>query len=271
MPARKALTLESFASELSEIDPKAVKMTQPYHVLMGEAADTASFFAEHWSSTIVDDVVVRPGLDRAGKKLKASTGQEILALIDLVTAAQNAVILATQAKGADDVTRGRFLLSELAATLAWAFDDGVEDDKDAQLAALGTRHGSSESLDALAAELDDYAGLAAHHQAELEEIPDFDADFIAEAKAVAARLRARPGTAKASPEGEAAMAQRNRLLGLLMQRVQLVRSAARFIYRSDPRTARKVASAFERRRRVAKRSGPSNKSPDEPAKPAPTT
>lgn len=147
------------------------------------------------------------------------------------------------------------LVTELDASLAWCFDDGVEDDKDAQLAAVRTAHaGTPDSIDALAAELSDYAGLAAKYKAELAGVADFDADFIAEAQEVAKSLRARPGARdKASVETEAARVQRNRLLAVLLRRVNLVRAAARFIYRYEPTVIRKVTSAYERRRRTANR------------------
>ncbi|NUP09846.1 MAG: hypothetical protein HOW73_27685 [Polyangiaceae bacterium] len=261
----KKLTGEYFKKELAEVTPDAVAISVPLHVVIGEAVDVASFFSEHWKTITDGDVVVRPGLDRAGKKIRSNTGQEILALVELVQSAQTQLLLSTAARASvDDVDRARFLVSELDACLAWLFDDGVEDDKDAQLEAVRGAHADTpDSIDALAAELSDYAGLAAKYRAELEGVPEFESGWTGEARSLATSLRERPaGGAKPTKEQAEAMANRNRLLALLLQRVNLVRSATRFIYRNDPATARKVASAYERRRRSSAKKRTPEPAPD---------
>jgi hypothetical protein len=82
--------------------------------------------------------------------------------------------------GADPIARGRFLLSELTAVLAFYFDDGVEDEKDAQLARVDAEHEDDpQTADALAAALDNYATLAVAHRKELDGLGGFEASYIA--------------------------------------------------------------------------------------------
>lgn len=270
--AKKKWGLEDFEAELAQETGEEVKLGVPMHVAIAEAVDVAAFFAEHWRSNVDDGTLVRPGLDRAGKKLRPSLGQEILALAEHTQRAQtNLILTAFAAADSDSVGRARFLVSELEASLAWHFDDGVEDDKDAQLAAVRSANGSTpDSIDALAAELSDYVGLATKYKAELTAVPDFDADYISEGQAVAKKLRARPDARdKGAVQIAAARTQRNRVLAILVRRVNLVRAAARFIYRNDPAVLRKVTSAYERRRRADNRKADATAPvpPDASAKP----
>ena len=50
-----------------------------------------------------------------------------------------------------------------------------------------------------------------------------------------------------------AKALRNRLATVLSNRMGVVRSAARFVFRNRPEIIREVTSAYERRRRAASR------------------
>lgn len=252
--SKKKWGAEEFRVELAGASADGVTLSQPLHVVLGEAADVSSFFAEHWKSVEDEGTVIRAGLDRAGKKLRASTGQEIRGLIDLVQAAQTKILLSTEAKGGQDtIERGRYVVRELDATLAFHFDDGTEDDKDAQLTQVRATHaGTPDSVDAMSSELADYGGLAGKYKAELAAIPDFDVTLIAEAMTLSSELRDRPATGpKGSEKTESAKALRNKYLSLLLQRVSLVRAAARFIYRNDPATMKKVSSSYDRRRRTS--------------------
>jgi hypothetical protein len=156
---------------------------------------------------------------------------------------------------ADTVARGRFVLGEMTSALEWLFDDGVVDDRDAQLARVADAHRDDpESADALAGALDDYAALAAQHQKELQGLGGFDTALIDEATHVATSLRQTPSTPQApSPETRRALAFRNRLLTLLDARVNKVRAAARFVFRHYPDIVREATSVYERRRRAAAR------------------
>jgi len=106
----------------------------------------------------------------------------------------------------------------------------------------------------------------------------FDAALIEEAPTLAQQLRER--SVPVDPTAQAlALDQRRRLATLLYQRIRLVRSAARAVYRHHPATAREVASAYEQRRRAsAKRKAAAEEAeatattlPDATAKPATTT
>jgi len=76
-------------------------------------------------------------------------------------------------------------------------------------------------------------------------------------------------TTPASPENtRRALDIRNRVATLLVDRVNLVRSAARFVFRNQPDIVRLSTSAFERRRRKAQRAKANAQ--DKPPAPAPT-
>jgi len=232
----------------------------PIHVFLGEAVDAARFVKEHWKPQLDEKKrVVRRGLDSAagGKsRLHPKIGQDILSLQHAAQEANTAYLLAVDpAAHADPMARGRFLLDEITATLEWLFDDGVEDEKDAQLDNLGAAHADDpESADALAGALDDYAGLAEPHRAEMDGLGDFEAAYVDEARTVAEALRNKPAVpAPMSPKARAALALRNKVIALLAERVAIVRAAARFVFRGQPSIARLATSAYERRRRAASR------------------
>lgn len=56
-----------------------------------------------------------------------------------------------------------------------------------------------------------------------------------------------------SQKSRAALALRNKLMGLLVTRMSAVRAAARFVFRGQPEIVREVTSDYERRRRAAGR------------------
>ena len=140
--------------------------------------------------------------------------------------------------------------------LEWLLDDGTDDEKDAQLERLETTYRESRSQDALAAALDDCVALASRHRDELDGLGNFDVALLDEGKQVATQLRersaARIGVQNPSAERRA-QEHRNRLAALLGQRINRVRAAARFVFRSHPEVIREVTSTYERRRRAARR------------------
>lgn len=88
----------------------------------------------------------------------------------------------------------------------------------------------------------------------MDGIGGFDARLVKEATALAGALRARPASPAAlAPAARAALDLRNRVVSLLWDRMSLVRSAARFVFRTSPEIAREATSAYERRRRAANR------------------
>lgn len=166
--------------------------------------------------------------------------------------------LAPAASG-DAREKARADLSELQGALEVLFDDGVEDDHDRQLAHLGDSHGEATNDDALAAALADYAGLARQPDvyAELEELGaqgGFDIAVVARAEQHVNTLRLLPAAPRPKdPAALHAFEQRNQLVNLLNERVRLIRSAARWVFRKHPKIVRQATSAYERRKRAEAR------------------
>ena len=236
-----------------------ITISVPLHVVFGEAVDVARFLERHWKSEKdKDGNVVRPGFDTVVDKkrgLTAKTGAEILSLQLAGQEAHTAYLLCVDAMRASPVARARYVLGEINATLAWLFDAGVEDEKNAMLASVQAAHvNDPESADALAGQLDDYATLASHYRDEIAGLGGFDPKLIDEARTLAGEIRARPTRAvPLSAKARAALALRNKVLTLLLSRMALVRSAARFVFRATPEIVREVTSAYERKRRAAAR------------------
>jgi hypothetical protein len=232
----------------------------PIHVLTGEAIDVARFFQRRWAAERdTNGKVVVPGLElcqgRGG--ITPGLGQEILELQQEVQAAQSAYMLTVSPKAeAAPTERAHFILSEISSVLEWYMDDGLEDEKDAQLDRLNETYRDAASQDALAAALDDYVALASRCRTELDGLGDFDVALLDEAKALSAKLRERSaqrmGPQNVSAE-QRALELRARLASMLAQRMGLVRSAAQFVFRRSPNVVREVTSAYQRRRRAERR------------------
>ncbi|MBI5481229.1 MAG: hypothetical protein HY906_20390 [Deltaproteobacteria bacterium] len=234
------------------------KATVPLYVLLGEAVDIAAFGVKYWEPKkhAKTGKVLRPGLASAGKNLPKRTVEEIRELQRAAQDAQSEYLLLVDPQASPDLLpRARFVLGELTASLEWFFDDGVADEKDAQLERVASAHqGDPDTADALAGELVDYAALARSHRKELQGLGGFDAALIDEAPKLAVQLRERPpAPVPPSAEEQRALAFRNRLLTLLQARIGRVRAAARFVFRNHPAIIREATSAYERRRRAAAR------------------
>ena len=159
------------------------------------------------------------------------------------------------------------MVSELTAVLEFLFDDGVEDERDAQLARARELNDDTSTLLGLAAALTDYASLADHYRDELDGLGEFDVATIDEAKALATTLRERVAkrTSDAKKRSSEALEWRNRLATVLAQEVANVRAAARFVFRHHPTIRREAASAYERRVRAARQRASTNASAPSPA------
>lgn len=232
----------------------------PLHVLFGEAVDVAKFFGKYWEPVLdAKKNVTRRGLISAmgeRSRIHAKMGDEILSLQRASQDAHTRYLLTVDPKdNSNPIGRGQFLIGELTATLEWYFDDGVQDDKDIQLAALNTAHADDpETADAIASALDEYAALADQHREAIDGLGGFEAAFIDEARAVAKTLRERPATPMVmSDASRAAIGMRNRMLSLLWDRMSTVRGAARFVFRNEPDIVREATSAHERAGRAARR------------------
>jgi hypothetical protein len=244
-----------------------VGLRQPLHVLTGEAVDVAGFFSRYYQPLRdpETEVVTRPGLASAGKKrLPANTGKRILALVDEVEAAQKQYLLAADVTDVTQLERARFVVSELTAVLEFLFDDGVEDERDAQLARAREVNEDTSTLLGLASALTDYGNLADHYRDEVDGLGEFDVATIDEAKELATTLRERVAkrSDQAKKKSAAALDWRNRLATVLAQEIGSLRAAARFVFRHHPTIRREAASAYERRVRAARqRAAASTKTP----------
>jgi len=269
-PAKTPSAIERWAPEAQKAPDGELRLSVPLHVLLGEAVDVARFFEKYFPSQEgTDGRTARPGLDTVAderRHLTASTGQDILSLCEAVQSSQTAYLLTLSPQGAAPMERGRFVVDEMSSTLEWLFDDGVEDTRDAQLASVVAEHETDpDSADALASELEDYAALAGAHRKAMDGLGGFDPALIDEAKTLAAELRARPATPIVlSDESRNAKSLRDRLATVMLGRMNVVRSAARFVYRQWPEIVREVTSAYERRRRAAARRAGAKKAPGNP-------
>ncbi len=251
--------LERWTPEAQTLPSDELRLSVPFHVLLGEAADVARFHRTYHPTVAPGDGQPgRPGLDSVKDErrgLHAKTADDLLSLREATEQAHTRYILESSPTTAAPMERARFLLGEISAVLEFLFDDGVEDERDAQLDTVESAHADTPmSADAIAAELDDYANLASVYRKEIDGLGGFQAKLLDEAKSVAEQLRHRPATPVPQTESAArALALRNRLATLLATRISFVRGAARFVFRNHPEIAREATSADERRRRAAAR------------------
>ena len=181
-------------------------------------------------------------------------GAEILELQEGLQTAQTDYLLTVAPAQPDVRARAEYVLGELTAALEWLLDDGVEDERDQQLAALKAEYADhSTSTDSLAAELSDYAALARREAKGLEGLGGVELSLIDEAEPLAKQLRARPTTPAPAENTRRALEVRNRFATLLVERIATVRAGARFVFRNHPAIAREIGSSYVRRKRAAAR------------------
>ncbi len=253
--------LEKWMEQATALARVKTAFSTPIRVLLGEAVDLARFTSAYWEP--VKDAagkILRPGLAQAGPKLSATIGSEILELQDALQAANTNYLLTVAPAQPNVRARAQFVLGEIIAALGWWLNDGVQDDRDKQLAAVKAEYArGSTSADSLAAELSDYTALARQEAAGLEGLGGFEFALIDEAESLARQLRERP-TSPTSPENtRRTLDIRNRVATLLLDRMGQVRAAARFVFRNYPEIARESSSAFERRRRSLRKASDKSK------------
>lgn len=229
----------------------------PFNTLLGEALDVLRFAQRHWNPARTESgQQIKIGLSSAvkGGTFSENEPDELRELYEATQAANTNYRLAIS-KRAAPVERAQYVLGELKATLEWLFEDGQQTDEDAQLDSLGQVHANVYSHDAIATALFDYAELASRHEAKMAGLGGFDVALISEARDLTERLRAQ-SAGPAQPETPAereALQLRNRLATLLYERMQRLRTAARFVFRAHPELVREVGSAYGRRQRAAHR------------------
>lgn len=233
----------------------------PLFVFSSEAQDVAGFVVRYWKPEIEDGEVVRPGLESAviksqPEKFGLHTASEIIELRRRVDDAQTEFLLASKAKknASSLLEKAQALLDVWTGALEWYLDDGVEDDKDAQLAAVAAANESLDTIDGVANALKDYGALVGHHARELDGVLDFDPKSVDEGAKLREQLREINAALEDNPEARRALAKRNNLLALLFARVKTVRTAARLRFVGPhAEIARQVTSSYQRRARAAAR------------------
>lgn len=269
----------ALASAIKEED---LRINLPLWVLTSEATELAGVMQRYWEPLLdrKKHLTKRPGLVSLAKNtaghglpIHKYLAEELLQLVGLVLEANQAFLLKANPTNNDELrARGQELVSELKSALQFLFDDGVEDERDAQLLKVSSVHDEDgDNLDKLALALDDYAALAANYGKELDGLGDFELSTIDEAKKTAQRLRERPraGASDDSRDARAARVLRDQYATLLTERVQRVRSAARFVFRKHESIVREFTSAYERQRRAEqRRAKQANQPADDNAKPS---
>ncbi len=233
-------------------------LTMPIHVLLGEALDLATVVEHYWQPQKAQGLEVPGFVSVAGPgRVTKETASEIRELHAAVSAAHSRYLILVEASNQAPLERADFVLSEIRAALTFAFEADESTTAQAQLERLRDAFPDSGSQDLAALALEAYAELGDAHVKELE-VLGFDLSLLTEARTLGATLRARSAerlTNSAQSTQREALALRNRLASLLIDRMRLARSAARYAFRHHPDIARKATSAYERKRRARHRSG----------------
>ncbi len=255
----------------------AERMNIPLYVLMNEAVDLARFAEHYWAAKRdAKGKITQPGLELAARKegLSENPTADLLGLQEALQTAQTRYLLTVEPESDSPGDRGEIILGELRATLEYFFDDGVQNEDDVRLARLEEQHAQPLAQAALAGALEDYAALADLHRKPLEGFGGFDVELIDEARAVAKQIREASASRVAGAsvtEQRSALELRNQIASLLLQKMNRVRAAARFVFRNDPAIVRRATSAYERRRRAARRKPVPVPVPPSPPQPTPVT
>ncbi|MBN2529918.1 MAG: hypothetical protein JXR76_26245 [Deltaproteobacteria bacterium] len=225
-------------------------LTVPFEVLLKEGALVAKRLREYW-----EEKDHRPGMASAARKVPLSMADEIVAVRDMAQDAQSEYLMFIEPgqKPSELSDRAKVVLYELKGVIDFHLDDGVEDENDAKFAALNASHeNDGESAATLSQALHDYATLARPMADDLDGLGNFDASIIEEAFMLADQLGESPVVGNVhSSEAKALKDKRDHLALLLMQKIRLVRAAARFVFRDYPAIRHQFASAHERHRRAA--------------------
>ena len=236
------------AEEVSEPQAPAV----PLRVLLEEAAVAAHFMSRYWRED--KDL---PGMCQAGPEVSEEIGREILELCRAVQEAQSLYLsLSKEKMDTRQISdRARFLLREFKYVTRWAFRlDGAELAEKRLRALRKSYRNKPKKAAYLAAELRDYASLITEYRKLVTQVESFDLGFVEEAQTVAKQLHSvRPGRPCKSTRCNEILRLRKQLTHLLMERVRLVRTAARFVFRNHPAVVREITSRYERRRRARSR------------------
>lgn len=232
----------------------------PMHVLLGEARDVARF-VEKYAEPQIDTVtkkVRRPGLKDGNfdgeTRISDETADEIRALelaVDEADADYRAAVAAIEPKE-DPRGRALFILGEIRGALEWVLDAQGEGDPRMDVLA-GEFESVPGTADALASALRAYGRLAEEEKARLAKLPSFDASLIDEVELLADEMRERAPGVERDARSDEALAHRNALAAVLVERMRKVRAAARWVFRSFPVIQREATSAYARRAKTRSR------------------
>ena len=228
----------------------------PITVLSGESLDLSFLIDENWEP--ITGSTRRPGLKEAlvSNLIDATIANDIRELNVAMTNTHAQFRSVTGAALEAPVDRAEFLLSEIRQCLEFLFDDGMDDERDAELARLSESHSNTSSHDALALSLEGFAYFGNRFREELGKLPEFDVAMLDEALEVANRLREQSAielSSTAQDRQKQLLSLRNRYITLLTEKMNTARRAARFVFRNHPEVARLFSSSYERKRRARSR------------------
>lgn len=244
-------------SELA-VDAEEATLRSPIAVILGESVDIAALFDANWNPSPGRRGVTRPGFVGIARKddIYEELGAEIRELQIATAFIQSRYLRLVDSPSRAPLDQADHIVSEIRGALAFLFDDGKHDESDAKLERVESAFADSASQDTMALALEAYADLAEEYRTDLEQLEGFDLSLLDEARPLAAALRdhsAEQLTRISGNEQREVISLRNRLLTLLLDRVDTIRRAARYLYRNQPSEARKFMSAYDRDRRRARR------------------
>lgn len=229
--------------------PPDFKPSVPHGVFFGESVDVAGKAEMYWSPKGEGALAV-PGLTQAGPRMFEGIPSKVVDLVKLGQEAHVDYLLTVNPSASKELLlQVQTLTDKIESVLEYVFDDGVEDEKDAQLAAV--KANDSDTIDGMALDLEEVVGLATLHLDLMKTVPLFDEAWLAQGKAAAEALRALPPGRYSTPEAKAKIGRRNQIFSLIAKNVREIRAAARLVFSSHPDIYRQFTSAYERRRRTA--------------------
>lgn len=238
--------------------PADGRLSMPLAVYLSEALRLATFVQKH-NDALVDSntkKVIHPGLQSVNTTqmecLPKNIADQIVTLHKAVSDAQLDLLKSAVKYSKIDVERAKYLLTEIQTVLWFYFEQSGHQDGLAILQELERSvntdpNNQLELGEALLA----YASLASDYAEQIDSLGGFDKTVIEEAQLLAAQVRNKVGTDR--DEKTALINQRNRLISLLVKKVEQVRTAARFVFRHHPVLLRETQSAYLRQVRVAQR------------------
>lgn len=221
----------------------------PLGVFLGEAIDAAGKAKQYWLPKGEGALAV-PGLTQAGVRMYEGLPDDLVELVNLGQQAHVEYLLIVNPSASKELLlRVQDLSDKIESVIEYVFDDGVEDEKDAQLAAV--KANDSDTIDGMALDLDEVVGLARQHIDLMKTVPLFDEAWLEQGEQAAKELRSLPPARYSTPEAKEKIGRRNQIFSVIAGKVREIRAAARLVFRSRPDIYRQFTSAYERRRRAA--------------------